>query len=134
MSTIYDKRNKEIHQNEKRLDILYRWIRLQQSGIRIEQLFQNRNIKNIAIYGYDMLAEILVYELDRSHISIKGIIDRRGDRININFPAFTLPQAIDLDIDSVVVCPVDDYQKIIADIEKYLTCPIVTMEDVVYGI
>ena len=81
-----------------------------------------------------MLAEILVYELDRSHISIKGIIDRRGDRININFPAFTLPQAIDLDIDSVVVCPVDDYQKIIADIEKYLTCPIVTMEDVVYGI
>lgn len=117
---------------KERSDYLFRWIRLGQVGVTIEKLIQNRGLGKIAIYGYDAIAECLVYELENSQIELKGIIDRRGREILTDFPAYNLHEITDLDIDAVIICPVDEYENIKTNIEKLTDVPLITFEELIY--
>lgn len=113
-------------------DYLFRWIRLGQTGITIEQLLKNRGISKIAVYGYDKIAECIVYELEKSLVELECIIDRKGNNIYTNFPAITLHEIEALDIDAIVICPVDDYEKIKAEISRKTDTPLITFEELIY--
>lgn len=113
-------------------DYLFRWVRLGQMGVTIEELLKKRELSRIAIYGYDKIAECLVYELKSGLVQVECIIDRKGKGILTDFPTVTLQDIKPLNLDAIIICPVDDYGNIKKDIEKICDVPLITFEELIY--
>lgn len=119
--------------DKKYIDYLYRWIRLGQSGITIEQLFYDRGLRKIAVYGFDRLSRCLLYELADSSIQIQGVIDKRGSQITwVDWPMYALDDLKQLEADAIVLCPVASYEVIKKDLEKYTDIRLITFEELIY--
>ena len=113
-------------------DCLFRWIRLGQTGITMEKLLEARGYNKIAIYGYDKIAECLVYELRNSQIELKCIIDKKGKNISTDFPGVVIEEAKGMDFDAVIVCPVNNYEIIKEQIKQSIGLPVITFEELIY--
>lgn len=112
--------------------LLYRWIRLAQAGITLEKLLADRKLQKVAIYGYDKIAECILYELKESSVSILAIIDKKGKKILVDFPAFKPDEIGNLNVDAIIMMPVDDYRIIKSDLCCYTTTKIISIEEVLY--
>lgn len=118
---------------QTRVDILLRWIRLGQSGIFLEDLIRKRGYKSIGVYGYVSLTDCVIYELkDSNKVELKCVIDKKGDNILIDFPAFCPEEIMDLSLDVIILMPVDDYEVIRNQLEKYTSVDIRTIEEILY--
>ncbi len=116
-----------------RSDIMFRWIRLGQIGISLEKLLKERGYKDIGVYGYISLTDCIVYELMGSkEVKLKCIIDQKGDKILIDFPAVKPTEIERLNLDVIVLMPVDDYEPIKKQLEKYTDADIKTIEEILY--
>lgn len=115
-----------------KLNLLYRWIRLAQAGITLEKLLVDRKLQKVAIYGYDIIAECILYELKESSVSILAIIDKKGEKILVDYPAFKPDEIEDLDVDAIIMMPVDNYQLIKSDLCRYTTTKIISIEEILY--
>lgn len=119
-------------------ELFYRWIRLSQEGISVESLLLDKGMKNICIYGFDIMGECLLYELENSAIDIRFFIDKTGERKFVDFPIYTLDEAKSQDysaVDGIIVSPVDDYERITSDLKKHgINVKIVSLEDLLYEI
>ena len=115
-----------------KLSLLYRWIRLTQSGISLEQLLLDRKIQKASLYGYDGIAECILYELRETSINIQAIIDRKGKKILIDFPVYKPNESEKLNVDAIIMMPVDNYQIIKSDLSRYTTAKIISIEEVLY--
>lgn len=113
-------------------NLLYRWIRLSQSGITIEKLLLDRNIRKIALYGFDRIARCILYELRVSAIQVQAIIDKKGDGILIDYTAYKLNEIGKLRVDAIILMPVDDYRDIKSRLCKYTQADIISIEDILY--
>ena len=116
-----------------RADILFRWIRLGQSGIFLEDLIKKRGYKSIGVYGYINLTDCVVYELrDSKDVELKCIVDKRGNKIPIDFSAFRPEELTKLNMDVLILMPVDDYGEIINQLRQYTEIDIRTIEEILY--
>ncbi len=116
----------------KKIDLLYRWIRLSQSGVSLEQLLLDRKIHQAALYGYDIIAECILYELKETSIIIQAIIDKKGKEIFIDYPAYKPNESGNLNVDAVIMMPVDNYEVIKSDLRHYTSAKIISIEEVLY--
>lgn len=120
--------------NQMKISCLTRWLRLNQSGIHIEDLLRQSGYNRIAIYGFCEIAMCLVYELQNTTTEVVCILDRKGEEIPFAYPCYHPNEVGKMDIDAVIVTPVDD----IKEIKKVLIplvkkgVDIVSIEDVLY--
>lgn len=122
-----------IEKQQIRSDIMFRWIRLGQIGISLEKLLKERGYKDIGVYGYISLTDCIVYELIGSkEVKLRCIIDQKGDKILIDFPAVKPTEIERLNLDVIVIMPVDDYEPIKKQLEKYTDADIKTIEEILY--
>ena len=122
-----------IEKQQIRSDIMFRWIRLGQIGISLEKLLKERGYKDIGVYGYISLTDCIVYELIGSkEAKLRCIIDQKGDKILIDFPAVKPTEIERLNLDVIVIMPVDDYEPIKKQLEKYTDADIKTIEEILY--
>ena len=56
------------------------------------------------------MAECVLHELKQNAIEILAIIDRKGSDILVDFTAYKPNEISILEIDAIVLMPVDDYQ------------------------
>ena len=113
-------------------DLLYRWLRLGQSGITLERLLGDRKLYKIALYGYDQIADCILYELEKSSIVIDGIIDRKGSQILVEYRAYKPNDIRELKVDAIIVMPVDDFQSIKLELMQYTSTDIISIEEILY--
>lgn len=113
-------------------NLLYRWIRLAQSGITIEKLLLDRNIRSVAIYGFNRIAECMLYELRESNVQVQAIIDKKGDGILIDYTAYKPDEIGELEVDAVIMMPVDDYGDIKSKLLEYTRVDIISIEEILY--
>ncbi len=115
-----------------RFSLLYRWIRLAQSGITIEKLFLDRNIRRIAIYGFDRIASCILYELRQSAVQVEALIDKKGNGIFIDYTACKPNEIGKLEVDAIIMMPVDDYKNIKSQLCQYTQVKIISIEEILY--
>jgi hypothetical protein len=129
---VYKLEKEYVMQDKNRvINVLYRWIRFNQSGQSIEKLLLDKGFYNIAVYSFTPVSKSLIYELDGSQVNIAYLIDRYGSTLHINFKCCTLEEADSNGIDAVICCYIGD-DKVVEDIKKYFSCPVLTMEEVLY--
>lgn len=114
------------------MQVMNQWIINKQKGIELKDFFVTNGYKEIAIYGMSYLGERLVDELDGSNVTVKYAIDKNADNIYAPFevlkPGDSLP-----DVDAIIVTPFFFFDEVEEDLEDKVDCPIISIEDVVYG-
>ena len=108
------------------------WMYLKHKGKNLSQFFKDRGYYHIAIYGMHHTGVTLQNELDETGITVDYGIDANADSIysdiHIYKPEDELPS-----VDVIVVTPIYYFSDIEEKLEKKVKCPILSLDDVVFG-
>ncbi|MDF2541076.1 MAG: hypothetical protein K0S47_794 [Herbinix sp.] len=133
-------KNKVIKQRETKVDkfkgyyeTLNQWMQLKQEGKSLEQYFDQNGYKSIAIYGMGELGNRLYFDLKDSNIQIKYAIDKNAERTYSELNVVTLEDELE-DVDAIVVSAVFAFDEAEKEISKVMSCPIISLKDVVFEI
>jgi phosphate/sulfate permease len=109
------------------------WMVLRNKGRMLTEYFENHGFKNIAIYGLGRLGLCLYEELKNSNINVKYGIDKNAATFSYLNLKVISPE-IDLEpVDIIVVTKIIEYDKIVEELRKRISCQIVSLEDVIYS-
>lgn len=141
-AAILNQKDQKIQQKQKdRIDKFYdyfhlvnQWLSLNHEGKSLVQYFEKNGYKNIAVYGTGELFNRLQEELKGSSINIAYGMDKKADRIYTDIEVLSLEDEWRDDVDVVVVTPIFMYDELEEMIMDRLDCPVVSLEDVVYGV
>lgn len=134
-------KNTEISELKNRIEVLTdhfqllnHWLEIRNEGKTVASYFEEMGYRHIAIYGMADLANRLSEELFGTTVSVDYGIDRDVccslARIgNVYEPGDDLPGT-----DAVVVTPYASFESIKAMLEKKVTCPIVSLEEVIWSV
>lgn len=114
-------------------ELLIAWLTLKQENKSLSDYFTKNNYKTVAIYGMKELGERLLEELQGSEIEIKYIIDRNADEIYSDLDIYTPDDELE-DVDVVVVTAIHYFDEIEAEMSNKMSCPIISLEDVIYAV
>lgn len=110
-----------------------RWVEVKQEGKNLALYFEENGYKEIAIYGMSYAGIRLLSELRESGIIVKYGIDQKADEIyadiNILKAEDKLPS-----VDAIVVTPIFFYDKIEEKLSESVSCPVISLEDVLYEV
>lgn len=114
--------------------LVNQWLLLKHEGKSLVQYFENNGYKNIAVYGTGELFSRLQEELRGSNINIVYGMDRKADKIYVDIEVLSLDDEWRDDVDAVVVTPIFMFDELEEMIMDRMDCPVVSLEEVVYGI
>lgn len=127
--------NKYHEMSEKHLSlymITNDWLRLKQDGKSLVAYFERKDYKKIAIYGMHFMGMSLLNELKNSEIEVKYGIDRNAGHIFADCKVITPDEEFE-DVDAIIVTPVFYFESIEEELSRKVTCPVVSLEEVLYG-
>ena len=120
-----------------KLDAYYRlfnqWLSLKQEGKNLAEYLQFNEYKSVAIYGMSTPGERLIEELEYTDIEIKYVVDRNADNIVARQPKYKSDDELPK-VDVMIVTAILAFQDIQEDMEKKVDFPIISLEDMVYGL
>ncbi len=114
-------------------NVFYEWMKIHNSGRKLSEYFMDHGYRRIAVYGMMELGELICDELNGDgNVSVEYVIDRdkRGEYkgLCVLSPDDDLP-----DIDVIVVTAIHYLNEIEEAMKDRVKCPIISLEDVVYG-
>lgn len=117
----------------KIMEVFNQWLAYKQEGKSLASFFEEYNYKTIAVYGMSFLGERLIQELKDTNINVKYAIDKNADGIysedvEIKDLSEDLPE-----VDVIVVTAVYFFDEIEEELSGIINCPIISLEDIVYG-
>lgn len=141
-SNDYDIVAKEDEQEIKKVDkfrsyyeLYNQWIKKITAGYKLENYFLEHNYKTIAIYGMGEIANRLIETLKNTAVDISYGIDRNTIQAFAEITILGLDEKDKFNgIDAVIVTPIFAFDKIKAVLQNKVECPIVSIEDVIYGL
>lgn len=97
--SLYKEKSEKFEQYMRLLD---RWMELRERNIYLEEYFKEKDINNVAIYGYGIFAKHLCWELKKSSVKVRYIIDRYGEKVGADLPVYFPKDALP-ECDAVIV-------------------------------
>ena len=113
--------------------LMNQWIKVQQEGKSIVDYFNNHGYKRIAVYGMSYAGEILIRELKNTNIHVAYGIDKNAASIYAEVDVISMNEEFK-DVDVVVVTAITFFDEIREELASKVECPIVSLEDILYGI
>lgn len=113
--------------------MMNQWVKVKQENRSIAAYLENKGYKKIAIYGMNYAGETLYSELADSVVKVQYGIDRKASEkyseIEVISPEDNLP-----DVDAVIVTAITFFDEIEENLKRKLSCPILSLEDVLYEV
>lgn len=110
--------------------LLEKWMVLRERGKSACLFLEDRNIKNIIIYGLGKMANHLIYDLRTSDINIVCAIDKAAINKYGDFPVITdeakIPHA-----DCIIVTPTYEFEKIRNELSLKTPVPLISLNEVI---
>lgn len=113
--------------------MMNQWVKVKQAGKTLSSYFEIRNYHEIAIYGMSYVGETLSEELKSSGVKVKYGIDKRAGDIYADFEIVTPEDKLE-EVDAVVVTSITFFDEIEEQLSQVLTCPIISLEDILYEV
>lgn len=120
--------------SEKHLSMfltMNQWVKIRQEGKTISSYFERNGYKRIAIYGMSYMGETLLEELRQTEIEVCYAIDRNKRRNVNDVPVYSMKDMLD-QTDAIIVTAITCFDEIRDALEKKVTCPIISLEDIIY--
>lgn len=115
------------------MQLLNQWLITKQEGKSILTYFHENGYKRIAIYGMSYVGERLYDELKNTDVEIAYAIDRNADRIYADIDILTMDDDLN-EVDAVIVTPITFFDELEEQLIEKLSCPIISIEDILYEI
>lgn len=113
--------------------MMNRWLQVKQEGKSLVDFFERHNYKSIAIYGMSYAGERLFDEVKDSSITVKYGIDKEADGIEADICILS-PDDLLEEVDAIVVTPIFFIDEIEGSLSQKVSCPIVSLLDVLFEI
>lgn len=127
-SSIIVRKQNNSEKLQKLFSVLDVWVKKKQQGKSMVAFLKRKDYHSVAIYGLGNIGKLLVEEL-REYVEIRYGIDRR--EVTAEFPVYK-PEALLPEVDMVIVTAAYEFEKIEEMLKKKLSCPIYSIEDIVY--
>ena len=108
-----------------------RWLWLLQNGKTVADYCNNNGYRRVAIYGMSEIGYALLDELKSGGVEIPYCIDRNADSIFAKVDV-KRPDEVPDEADVVIVAVIQYYDSVKNTLEKRVTCPIVSLADIVW--
>lgn len=131
-----DKRRKAQNMSNKHFELftmMNQWVKVKQAGKNLSSFFKERGLSRIAIYGMSYAGETLLGELQGTGIEVAYGIDRNAGSLYSDINIVSMEDVLE-EVDAVVVTAITFFDEIEENLEKKLSCPIISLEDVLYEI
>ncbi len=115
------------------MQIFNQWLINKQEGKNLVKFFEKNKYRSIAIYGMSYLGERLLDELKDSGIEVKYGIDKNADNLYSEVEIKNLTDELPT-VDVIVVTSVYYFDEIEEELKNLVDYPIISLEDVVYGV
>jgi hypothetical protein len=107
------------------------WMVLRNKGRMLAEYFNDRNFKNVAIFGLGEFGLCLYEELKNSNINVKYAIDIDSAHLSyLDLRIVSTEDQIEM-VDVVVVTPFFEFNKITEELREKTSCQVVSLEDVI---
>lgn len=116
---------------QKYLQMMNQWLILKQEDKGLERYFLSRNYEKIGIYGVSVYGRHLIRELDASPIKVLYGIDQKEMESYKGITIYHLSEKLPA-VDIIVNTVLQEHNSIKLQLEKIFSCPIVSLEDVVF--
>lgn len=108
------------------------WVRVKQEGGSVADYLSNKGYRTIAVYGAGIVGQTLIEELQGSAVSISYAVDKN---IVTYSPVKTLSLQDELpEVDAMIVTPITYFEEIEQELKKKISCPILSIDDVIFDI
>lgn len=131
-------KNKTIVEKTEKVDkfkgyynLVNQWLVLKNEGKKLDQYFINNGYKSIAIYGMGELGNRLYEELKDTEVEVKYAIDKNAESTYSELQVVGLDDEFE-EVDVVIVTAIFAFDKIAEELEGKISCPIVSLEDVIF--
>lgn len=127
---------KKMEDSEKRFrgyyDLLVRWMDFNHRNQSLERYLLQEGMNRIAIYGMGELGVQLLLELKNSSIEIAYAVDQNAED-TVEGTLVYKPEDTLEEVDAVIVTPIYAFDAIKDTMKTKVSCRIISLEDVVYG-
>lgn len=113
--------------------MMKQWVKVKQEGKFLASYFEKNGYKKIAIYGMSYAGETLVEELKGTDIQIAYGIDRNADSIYADLDILSMEENLG-EVDAIVVTAITFFDEIEEKLSKKVSCPIISLEDILYEV
>lgn len=135
---VYRREHRKLNMEEKTtrkddaiLKAYSHWLRRKQKGESFTDYFEKNGYKKIAIYGMHYLGDSLLTELEGSDIEVVCAIDKHAELRYTEIPLYRPDEEIP-EVDAVVVTAFFFFDEIEEQLNKKVSCPILSIEDIIY--
>ncbi len=112
--------------------LMSQWVQGMQEGKSIKDYCEKNGYKDIAIYGKGRIGEAAAKELLGTGITVKYFIDRKADK-NPGGVVVSPDSKLE-EVDVIIVTPVMSYGEIKQQLVKRVSCPVISIEDILYEV
>ena len=130
--------NKVVNERQGKVDkfkgyynMLNQWLMLKQDGKSLEKYFEENNYKTIAIYGMGEMGNRLYDELKGTEIKVKYAIDKNAAGAYSELDIREIDDELE-EVDAIVVTATFAFDEIEEELCSMFSCPIISLDDVVY--
>jgi len=110
------------------------WLDLKQNNISIAGYFEDNNINTIAIYGMGEMGKRLIKELKDSNIDVKYVVDKNENLVIDDDIKIVAKESIFQQVDALIVTATFAFNEIKKELEEKVSFPVISLEDVIYGV
>lgn len=125
------KKSGQLQKNKKYVELVNQWLILKHSNMKLETELKRRGIHEIAVYGMGICGRHLIRELATSDITMAYAMDKKNMDPYHGIEVRKLQKELPV-VDAIVNTVINDNSVINEEIKKYFSCPIITLEDLVY--
>ncbi len=111
--------------------MMNQWVRVKQEGKNIADYLKQHNFTMIAVYGMSYVGERLIEELKGSEVEVAYGIDKNAGGIYADIEVVT-PHETLKEVNAVIVTSIFFMDEIERDLSSKLSCPILSLEDILY--
>ena len=133
MNEVVVSKHEKAEQYRRMYRMMERWMRIKQNKESLEQYFIVNNYKKIAIYGFGNVGNLFFKEINDTSISVEYGMDRTPEKFS-GIPMYSPSDDLPDTVDAVIVTPIIYYSEIEAALKGTLSCPIISLENVIYEI
>lgn len=109
------------------------WVKVKQEGKCLSEWFERNGYNKIAIYGMSYAGKTLIDELADSKLEISYGIDRNKEVKYADVAIVSVDGKLE-EVDVVIVTAITFFDEIDEMLSKKLSCPIISLEDVLYEV
>lgn len=113
--------------------LMNHWLILKQEGKFLSDFFKRNGYQSVAIYGMKELGERLYEELKGTDIKVEYAIDKRAKEVCVELDVMS-PEEELRKVDVIVVTAIHFFDEIEHTLGSKVNCPIISLEEVIYGI